>query len=111
MAEDWQALKDWVLPDGTPNLDFLANRFGAAQVPVHDSGRCAAVLAAFLTVHKVMCTDAGCVCSSYGAAKVQTMSVEEYAAQWKAAKAAQEPSTLYLKDWHCAAEFPDYQVS
>ena len=46
IADDWQATSDWVLPDGAPDIDFLAQQFGTAHVPVHGSGRCAAEAAA-----------------------------------------------------------------
>ena len=38
------------------------------------------------------------------------MSVQDYVVAWKAARASSGPGSLYLKDWHFAAEFPEYKV-
>lgn len=42
VAVDWRATRDWVLPDGGIDLDFLQRRFGAATVTVTDTARCEA---------------------------------------------------------------------
>ena len=49
-------------------------------------------------------------CSSYGQGSVQAMSLAGYVAWWQAVKAAGQPATLYLKDWHFVAEHPEHQV-
>lgn len=39
MTSEWKSSKDWVIADGNVNIDFLAERFGQAQVMVSDTSR------------------------------------------------------------------------
>ena len=41
-TEWWPAARDWVLPDGAVNVDFLEERFGDSIVTVVDTARRAA---------------------------------------------------------------------
>lgn len=34
LMDDWRACKDWVFPDGSPNLSFLSSSFGNSRVQV-----------------------------------------------------------------------------
>lgn len=34
LMDDWRACKDWVLPDGRPNLPFFSTHFGSSTVQV-----------------------------------------------------------------------------
>ena len=39
-AEGWRAVRDWVAPGGSLNLNFLEDHFGGAQVTATDASRC-----------------------------------------------------------------------
>ncbi len=42
VTEGWPAARDWVLPDGAVNVDFLEERFGDSIVTALDTARQAA---------------------------------------------------------------------
>lgn len=45
VTDGWAAQRDWVLPDGGVNTDFLAHRFGDSHVMATDTSRCRNALA------------------------------------------------------------------
>ena len=47
---------------------------------------------------------------AYGGGRRREMSLREYAEWWRQHKAGASGRLLYLKDWHFASEFPEYQV-
>ena len=56
----------------------------------------------------------GC-CSSadgYGGGQRHEMTVREYVEWWRSDRIDSSgfPQLLYLKDWHCVNEFPDYKA-
>jgi hypothetical protein len=81
----WRAAAEWVQPDGAPNMDFLARRFGDSVCCVAD-------------------------CAAAEDAPRLTMALSQYAAYWRAHACGEDARTLYLKDWHAAAEHPDYKA-
>ena len=104
-ADGWRSLREWRGPACGPDLAALEARFGSARV-------CATDTAA-----------AGGSMEAGGGPR--EMSLAEYVAWWRenvpAAGAAPDGGGggsggggaapwLYLKDWHFAAEFPEYQV-
>lgn len=40
LAEDWRACKEWVRPDGSPDLAFMQRHFGDAVIWATDTSRC-----------------------------------------------------------------------
>jgi hypothetical protein len=40
VTDGWAAQRDWVLPDGGVNMDFLARSFGDSNVMATDTSRC-----------------------------------------------------------------------
>lgn len=87
VASQWRAARDWVLSDGSINLDFLSQGFGDSKVSVADT-----------------ITSRG-----YGEAHTEVMALRDYLAWWRDQQ--EDKGALYLKDWHFVAEHPEYQVS
>jgi hypothetical protein len=81
----WRACADWVAPGGAPDVAALAARFGASRVAVAD-------------------------CAAAEDAPRLSMTLCDYAAYWREHAAGRDARTLYLKDWHLAAEHPGYQA-
>eukprot|EP00854_Cymbomonas_tetramitiformis_P007513 gene7513-8944_t len=89
----WQAIRDWVTDQGSPDLPFLRQRFGQSVVPVTDCKR---------TNRKL------------------EMTLNEYLTWWEAhhtntpadesLPATDTPALLYLKDWNFTQEFPEYEA-
>ncbi|KAL6785224.1 hypothetical protein ACKKBG_A02960 [Auxenochlorella protothecoides x Auxenochlorella symbiontica] len=85
LTDDWAAVREWVTPEGLPDLDFLVRKFGHSRICVSD------------------CSQA----SEYGAQPAEIMSLAEYVSWWRR---PDREGVLYLKDWHFAAEHPEYQA-
>lgn len=78
-TDGWRAQREWVTPDGRPDLSALAQLFGDSIVPVANCAR---------------------------SGKRTEMSLAEYAAWWAGDRT--DGGCLYLKDWTFAAEHPSY---
>ncbi|KAK9803323.1 hypothetical protein WJX73_002391 [Symbiochloris irregularis] len=89
LTEDWRACKEWVRPDGSPDLAFMQRNFGDAVIWATDTSS----------------QDAG-----YGGGARQRMTLRDYVTWWKRYKAGKVQGLLYLKDWHFADEFPQYHA-
>ncbi|KAL5005695.1 hypothetical protein ScPMuIL_016853 [Solemya velum] len=90
LCGEWRCRTEWVLPNGSPNFDFIKQTFGSAQVPVADCGDV-----------------------KYDAHTKHDMTVAEYIKYWEKYRTDGYPPTsrcLYLKDWHFTRDFPDYQA-
>ncbi|CAN1845816.1 Arginine-specific demethylase JMJ20 [Linum perenne] len=88
LMDDWRACKDWVNPDGQPNLEFFSTHFPKSRVQVADCGT-----------------------REFTDQKRVDMTVAEFIASWvnkDRAIQGSDDSVLYLKDWHFVKEFPDY---
>jgi uncharacterized RmlC-like cupin family protein len=81
LTSGWPACADWVRPDGAPDVAALAARYGASAAPVAD-------------------------CAAAEEAPRPETTLAEYARYWAAHAAGGDARTLYLKDWHLAAETP-----
>ncbi|XP_058227408.1 arginine-specific demethylase JMJ20 isoform X3 [Rhododendron vialii] len=80
LMDDWRACKDWVLPDGRPNLPFFSTHFGSSTVQV-----------------------AYCYTKEFTDQKREEMSVSEFIGDWLEFSSGEfndGKSLLYLKDWH-----------
>lgn len=85
----WRSRKDWCMPDGTPNFEFLQT-FGNIMVPVAD-----------------------CKKEEYGANPKSNKPFEEYLKYWQEYIQSGYPENmecLYLKDFHFNRNFPDYEA-
>ncbi|KAI4326716.1 hypothetical protein MLD38_032000 [Melastoma candidum] len=95
LMDCWRACRDWVTPDGKPNLSFFTLNFGASRVQVADCGS-----REFTDQRRV------------------EMSVSEFVEEWRrrqecgdiANLAGEFRHVLYLKDWHFVREYPDYEA-
>ncbi|XP_058227406.1 arginine-specific demethylase JMJ20 isoform X1 [Rhododendron vialii] len=94
LMDDWRACKDWVLPDGRPNLPFFSTHFGSSTVQV-----------------------AYCYTKEFTDQKREEMSVSEFIGDWLEFSSGEfndGKSLLYLKDWHFvkvrirSKEYPEY---
>ncbi|CAN1334975.1 Arginine-specific demethylase JMJ20 [Linum perenne] len=80
LMDDWRACKDWVNPDGQPNLEFFSTHFPKSRVQVADCGT-----------------------REFTDQKRVDMTVAEFIASWvnkDRAIQGSDDSVLYLKDWH-----------
>ena len=48
VTDGWAAQRDWVMPDGGVNTEFLDRSFGDSNVMATDTSRCLAAFASFL---------------------------------------------------------------
>ncbi|XP_022079335.1 jmjC domain-containing protein 4-like isoform X2 [Acanthaster planci] len=89
ITREWRAVQEWVMEDGRPNFDFLAQNFGDAVVPVAD-----------------------CKMVEYSAQPKSDMQLAEYLHYWEQLNedVRENTSCLYLKDWHFKKSFPDYKA-
>ncbi len=85
LTQRWRACAEWVTPDGAPDVAALAARFGASRVAVAD-------------------------CAAAEDAPRLSMTLAEFASYWREHAAGRDARTLYLKDWHLAAEHPSYEA-
>ncbi|XP_055828550.1 arginine-specific demethylase JMJ20 [Solanum dulcamara] len=85
LMDDWRACKDWVLPNGKPNLHFFSTHFGKSIVQVTDCGT-----------------------REFTDQKRIEMTVSEFVDHWLRDCGAGGGSLLYLKDWHFVKEYPEY---
>ncbi|KAL8154216.1 hypothetical protein V2J09_011976 [Rumex salicifolius] len=92
VMDDWRACKDWVCPDGKPNLSFFSEHFGKSQV-------------------------ADCGDREFTDQKRVQMTVSAFIKQWLVLSSdgnlnnsanCNDKSLLYLKDWHFVKEYPEY---
>ena len=96
VARGWRSMEEWVCPsDGSIDLDFLAARFGESEVCITDTSG----------------TD------GYGEGASRIMRLSDYVHWWRTRDSCGDQAggagseSLYVKDWHFAAEHPKYQVS
>ncbi|XP_019243640.1 PREDICTED: jmjC domain-containing protein 4 isoform X2 [Nicotiana attenuata] len=95
LMDDWRACKDWVSPNGKPNLHFFSTHFGKSKVQVADCGT-----------------------REFTDQKRIEMTVSEFVDHWLHLSSADNGdnsdsgvagrSLLYLKDWHFVKEYPEY---
>lgn len=85
LMDDWRACKDWVSPNGKPNLHFFSTHFGKSKVQVADCGT-----------------------REFTDQKRIEMTVSEFVDRWLHDGGAGGGSLLYLKDWHFVKEYPEY---
>ncbi|KAH0704815.1 jmjC domain-containing protein 4 isoform X1 [Solanum tuberosum] len=85
LMDDWRACKDWVSPNGKPNLHYFSTHFGKSEVQVADCGT-----------------------REFTDQKRIEMTVSEFVDHWLRDCAAGGGSLLYLKDWHFVKEYPEY---
>ncbi|XP_031501361.1 uncharacterized protein LOC116265001 [Nymphaea colorata] len=86
LMDGWQACKDWVKPNGEPNLAFFSTHFGKSKVQVADCGT-----------------------REFTDQKRKEMSVSEFIGHWeRLLEQDGNESLLYLKDWHFVKEYPTY---
>ncbi|KAK2078094.1 hypothetical protein QBZ16_003962 [Prototheca wickerhamii] len=95
VARGWRSMEEWVCPsDGSIDLGFLAARFGESEVCVTDTSG----------------TD------GYGEGASRTMRLSDYVHWWRSRGSCGDQAggagseSLYVKDWHFAAEHPEYQA-
>lgn len=81
LMDDWRACKDWVSPNGKPNLHFFSTHFGKSKVQVADCGT-----------------------REFTDQKRIEMTVSEFVDRWLHDGGAGGGSLLYLKDWHFVKE-------
>ncbi|XP_076063690.1 jumonji domain containing 4 [Oratosquilla oratoria] len=89
-TSSWKARKEWVTCDGSPNVDFLEEKFGCADVPVAD-----------------------CDQKHYDSQQKQTLKLSDYLKYWRGDFSSLphlKDKCLYLKDWHFVRAFPDYDA-
>ncbi|KAH9498586.1 JmjC domain-containing protein 4 [Bulinus truncatus] len=86
---NWASRKDWVLEDGSPDLNFLLENYGETTVPV-----------------------ANCNEQEFSTHPKAEMTVKNYVLYWQKQKseAAVDGKCLYLKDWHFYRQFPSYHA-
>jgi len=97
LMDDWRACRDWVSPDGQPNLSFFSLNFAKSRVQVADCDR-----------------------KEFTDQKRLGMTVAEYIEYWRDLNGRfydadcdgnrNNSSSLYLKDWHFVKEYPDYNA-
>lgn len=88
-TEKWSCRRQWVL-DGTPDIDALSLLFGDCIVPVADCNK-----------------------KYYNAQFKDDMKMGDYLDYWTEFINKSYPESmplLYLKDWHCAREFPNAPI-
>nr|XP_016512716.1 PREDICTED: jmjC domain-containing protein 4-like [Nicotiana tabacum] len=95
LMDDWRACKDWVSPNGKPNLHFISTHFGKSKVQVADCGT-----------------------REFTDQKRIEMTVSEFVDHWLHLSSANNGGNcdcgaagkplLYLKDWHFVKEYPEY---
>lgn len=93
LMDDWRACKDWVSPNGKPNLHFFSTHFAKSKVQVADCGT-----------------------REFTDQKRIEMTVSEFVDHWLRVSSdadnndggAAGRSLLYLKDWHFVKEYPEY---
>ncbi|CAN6452021.1 unnamed protein product [Victoria cruziana] len=86
LMDGWQACKDWVKPNGEPNLAFFSCHFGKSKVQVAD-----------------------CRTREFTDQKRKEMTVSEFIDHWqRGLDQGGNESLLYLKDWHFVKEYPNY---
>ncbi|CAN4086007.1 unnamed protein product [Withania somnifera] len=95
LMDDWRACKDWVSPNGKPNLHFFSTHFGKSKVQVADCGT-----------------------REFTDQKIIEMTVSEFIDHWLRVSSVDYGDDnnggvagrclLYLKDWHFVKEYPEY---
>ncbi|XP_060204602.1 arginine-specific demethylase JMJ20 isoform X2 [Lycium barbarum] len=89
LMDNWRACKDWVSPNGKPNLQFISTHFGKSKVQVADCGT-----------------------REFTDQKRIEMTVSEFVDRWLRVSSDDNgdnsESLLYLKDWHFVKEYPEY---
>ncbi|XP_059303973.1 arginine-specific demethylase JMJ20 isoform X2 [Lycium ferocissimum] len=89
LMDNWRACKDWVSPNGKPNLQFISTHFGKSKVQVADCGT-----------------------REFTDQKRIEMTVSEFVDRWLRVSSDdngdKSESLLYLKDWHFVKEYPEY---
>ncbi|WCJ36106.1 2-oxoglutarate and iron-dependent oxygenase JMJD4 [Euphorbia peplus] len=88
LMDDWRASKDWVTPNGCPNLHFFSTHFPNSIVQIADCG-----------------------VRDFTDQKRVEMTLKEFIDHWVESTDASDSdskSVLYLKDWHFVKEYPEY---
>ena len=89
----WRAAREWVAPDGAPDVAALVEAFGDALVRVEEIPPLGGTPGAS---------------GGYGDRETRSTTLQEYAEWWRGVRDGGGGRLLYLKDWHCAAEFGAY---
>lgn len=110
LMDDWRACKDWVSPNGKPNLHFFSTHFGKSKVQVRYyffSTQFVKTLIStfffrFLGLWSVTgdLQVADCGTREFTDQKRIEMTVSEFVDRWLHDGGAGGGSLLYLKDWH-----------
>jgi hypothetical protein len=96
LTDNWKSRKCWVRSDGSPDMDYISDNFGACTAPVFEQS-----------------------CSGFTVARpvLKEMSIRDYAMWWdEHHRREQETGSnsnvplLYLKDWKFTASFPHYKA-
>eukprot|EP00112_Aurelia_sp_Birch-Aquarium-sp1_P006289 Seg1697.5 transcript_id=Seg1697.5/GoldUCD/mRNA.D3Y31 product="JmjC domain-containing protein 4" protein_id=Seg1697.5/GoldUCD/D3Y31 len=87
-TKEWKGSQNWVDEFGMPDFTYLAANFGKSNVPV-----------------------ANCSKKHYNAHEKKEMLFGDFLSAWEHSLSANDQSfLLYLKDWHCQREFPNYRA-
>lgn len=105
-TEGWRSRKDWVNPDGTPNLHFLKKEFGLCISSKIRSWVCDHFLVYDFCIFlsgSATGPIANCNQEEYASHPKSEMTLAEfidYLEDYKQSEYPQDKPCLYLKDWH-----------
>ncbi|TRZ00501.1 hypothetical protein DNTS_026637 [Danionella cerebrum] len=89
-TEEWSCRRNWVTPEGKPNLQRLLHEFDQTPVPV-----------------------ANCSVKEYNSNPKQIIAFKEFIQYWRESIQNGHSSPrgiLYLKDWHMQRKFPEHNA-
>ena len=106
--ESWPAVRDWVTTEGTPNIQFLKQKFGQCEITAHNCKR--VVMGGLRTQNMTMAefldwweeTHMESEKQNYAEGEDQNLRHEQQ--QSKTAPA------YYMKDWNFRKEYPDHDA-
>jgi hypothetical protein len=96
LTDNWKSRACWVRSDGSPDMDYISENFGACTAPVFEQS-----------------------CSGFTVARpvLKEMSIRDYSAWWNDHHRREQETgsnssvpLLYLKDWKFTANFPQYNA-